>query len=84
MIKDALHSEGVDEIFKLGDNDETAQVIFDKDYLDKIDKIKFPITKIKLLQQLLEIVIGGIKMVNKVKGIDFTKKMQAFVEKYNQ
>lgn len=84
MIKDALESDGVEEIFKLGDEAETEQDIFDEDYLAKIDKIKLPNTKIKLLQQLLAKVIGEIRKVNKVKGIDFTKKMQALVERYNQ
>lgn len=83
MIKDALQSEGVQEIFKLGDENETEQDIFDEDYLAKIDKIKLPNTKIKLLQQLLAKVIGEIKKVNRVKGIDFTKKMEALVERYN-
>jgi type I restriction enzyme R subunit len=83
MIKEALQSEGVEEIFKLGDEAETEQDIFDEDYLAKIDKIKLPNTKIKLLQQLLAKVIGEIKKVNRVKGIDFTKKMQALVERYN-
>jgi type I restriction enzyme, R subunit len=84
MIKDALESDGVEEIFKLGDEAETEQDIFDEDYLAKIDKIKLPNTKIKLLQQLLAKVIGEIRKVNKVKGIDFTKKMQALVARYNQ
>lgn len=84
MIKEALESDGVEEIFKLGDEEETEQDIFDEDYLAKIDKIKLPNTKIKLLQQLLARVIGEIKKVNKVKGIDFSKKMQALVERYNQ
>lgn len=83
MIKDALQSEGVQEIFKLGDENETEQDIFDEDYLAKIDKIKLPNTKIKLLQQLLAKVISEIKKVNRVKGIDFTKKMEALVERYN-
>lgn len=83
MIKEALQSEGVEEIFKLGNEAETEQDIFDEDYLAKIDKIKLPNTKIKLLQQLLAKVISEIKKVNRVKGIDFTKKMQALVERYN-
>jgi type I restriction enzyme R subunit len=83
MIKEALQSEGVEEIFKLGDEAETEQDIFDEDYLAKIDKIKLPNTKIKLLQQLLAKVIAEIKKVNRVKGVDFTKKMQALVERYN-
>ena len=83
MIKEALQSEGVEEIFKLGEAAETEQDIFDEDYLAKIDKIKLPNTKIKLLQQLLAKVIAEIRKVNRVKGIDFTKKMQALVERYN-
>lgn len=83
MIKEALQSDGVEEIFKLGDEAETEQDIFDEEYLAKIDKIKLPNTKIKLLQQLLAKVIGEIRKVNKVKGIDFSKKMQALVERYN-
>ena len=62
MIKEALQSDGVEEIFKLGDEGETEQDIFDEDYLAKIDKIKLPNTKIKLLQQLLAKVIGEIRM----------------------
>ncbi len=84
MIKEALQSDGVEEIFKLGDEAETEQDIFDEDYLAKIDKIKLPNTKIKLLQQLLAKVISEIRKVNKVKGIDFSKKFQALVERYNQ
>ncbi len=83
MMKEALQSDGIEEIFKLGDEAETEQDIFDEDYLAKIEKIKLPNTKIKLLQQLLAKVIGEIRKVNKVKGIDFSKKMQALVERYN-
>ncbi len=83
MIKDALQSDGVEEIFKLGEEKETEQDLFDEDYLDKINKIKLPNTKIKLLQQLLARVIDEIKKVNRVKGIDFSKKMESLVERYN-
>jgi len=84
MIKEALESDGVEEIFKLGDENETEQDIFDEDYLAKINKIKLPNTRIMLLQQLLAKVIKEMKKVNKVKGVDFTKKMQALVERYNE
>ena len=84
MIKEALQSDGVQEIFKLGEEEETEQDIFDEDYLAKIDKIKLPNTKIKLLQQLLAKVIGEMRKVNKSRGIDFTKKMQDLVERYNE
>lgn len=84
MIKNALQSDGVDEIFKMGKETEKEQDIFDEDYLAKIDKIKLPNTKIKLLQQLLARAIGEMKKVNKVKGVDFSKKMESLVQKYNQ
>ena len=84
MIKRALESDGVEEIFRLGEDAETQQDIFDEDYLAKIEKIKLPHTKIKLLQQLLARTIDQIRKVNKVKGVDFSKKMQAIVERYNQ
>lgn len=84
MIKDALASDGVEEIFKMGEEEDNTQDIFDEDYIDKINKIKLPNTKIKLLQKLLAKAIGEIKKVNHVRGIDFTRKMQALVERYNQ
>jgi type I restriction enzyme R subunit len=83
MIKDALQSEGVSEIFKIGEGNGKEQDIFDPDYLDRISKIKLPNTKIKLLQQLLSKVIGELRKVNRVRGIDFSKKMEAIVERYN-
>lgn len=84
MIKDALQSDGVEEIFKLGEDSQKEVDIFDDDYLAKIEKIKLPNTKIKLLQQLLAKAIGELKKVNKVKGIDFSEKMKLLVDKYNQ
>ncbi len=84
MIKQALQSDGVQEIFKLGDDEDNHQDLFDEGYLNKINKIKLPNTRIKLLQQLLAKAIAEIKKVNKVKGVDFSKKMQALVDRYNE
>jgi type I restriction enzyme R subunit len=84
MIAEAIHSEGVEEIFKLGGEDDAEVDIFDEDYLAKIEKIKLPNTKIKLLQQLLAKAITDFRKVNKIKGIEFAKKMQSLVERYNE
>ena len=83
MIADALKSDGVEEIFKLG-SDEGEIDIFDDDYLAKIDKIKLPNTKIQLLQQMLAKAIEEFKKVNKTQGIDFSKRFKSLVEKYNE
>lgn len=84
MIKDALQSDGVEEIFKLGEDQGKEINLFDEDYLSKIEKIKLPNTKIKLLQQLLTKAIDDFKKINKVKGTDFSKKFKALVDKYNE
>ncbi|WP_323592292.1 type I restriction endonuclease subunit R [Aliarcobacter butzleri] len=84
MIEEAIKSEDVEEIFKLGSNDESKIDIFDEDYINKINKIKLPNTKIKLLQQLLAKALEDFKKVNKVKAIDFSKKFHSLVEKYNE
>ncbi len=84
MVKNALISDGVEEIFKLGDKKESEVDIFGDDYLEKIEKIKLPNTKIKMLQQLLTKAIGDFRKINKVKGIEFSEKFKALVEKYNE
>ncbi|WP_417766302.1 type I restriction endonuclease subunit R [Spongiibacter tropicus] len=84
MIKDALQADGVEEIFKMGEDSEGVSDLFDPDYLAKIDKIKLPNTKIKLLQQLLAKAIEDFKKVNKVQAQDFSKRFKALVDAYNE
>jgi len=84
MILEAIQSEGVEEIFKLGEDGQSEVDIFEADYLAKIDKIKLPHTKIKLLQKLLAKAIDEFKRINKIKGVDFSKQMQTLVDKYNE
>lgn len=83
MISEALKSDGVEEIFKLGQGEDGVD-IFDDDYLAKIEKIKLPNTKIKLLQQMLAKAIGEFKQVNKMKAIDFSQRFKALVDMYNE
>ncbi len=64
MIKDAIQSDGVEEIFKLGEDGATEVDIFSENYLAKIEKIKLPNTKLKLLQQLLKKAIDDFKKIN--------------------
>jgi type I restriction enzyme R subunit len=84
MIKEAILSEGVEEIFKLGDKNESEIDLFDEDYLAKLDKIKMPHTKFKLLQMMLAKAIGQFKVLNKMGGVNFSKKLQELVERYNE
>jgi type I restriction enzyme R subunit len=83
MIEDAIKADGVEEIFKMGEGSGEID-IFDDDYLAKIAKIKLPNTKIKLLQKLLATAIGQFKKTNRAQAIEFSKRFQALVEKYNE
>lgn len=84
MIAEALKADGVEEIFKLGDEGAVEVDIFNDDYLAKIEKIKLPNTKAKLLQKLLARAIEDFKKTNKAKGTDFSKQFQVLVQKYNE
>jgi type I restriction enzyme R subunit len=85
MIQEALISDGVEEIFKLDKNDPKNNVdIFSDEYLAKIDKITLPNTKIKLLQKLLAKAIEEYKRTNRIKGVDFSKRLKALVDIYNE
>jgi len=84
MITEALKADGVEEIFKMGEGDTSETDIFDDDYLAKIEKIKLPNTKIKLLQQLLSKAIEDFKKINKTKGMDFADKFRKLVDTYNE
>jgi type I restriction enzyme, R subunit len=85
MIQEALISEGVEEIFKLDKNDaKIGSEIFSDEYMAKIEKIKLPNTKIKLLQKLLSQAISEFKKVNKIKGVDFSQKLKKLIDLYNE
>lgn len=84
MIADALEADGVNDILKIGEGESTEVDIFGDDYLAQLEKIKFPNTKIKLLQKLLAKAIGKFKQVNKTKSIDFSKRFKALVDSYNE
>ncbi|MCW7553867.1 DUF3387 domain-containing protein [Endozoicomonas gorgoniicola] len=84
LIAQAIQSDGVEEIFRLGEDGAAEIDIFDEDYLAKIDKIKLPHTKIQLLQKMLAKAIEGFKETNRAKGIEFTQKFQSLVNRYNE
>jgi len=85
MVKEALLSDGVEEIFKLGQDESQLNVdIFSDEYLAMVESIKLPNTKLKLLQYLLKQAIQEFKKVNKIKGVEFSEKLRKLVELYNE
>lgn len=83
MIKEALISQEVEEITKVGVNETPEIDLLSDEYWERLERIKLPNTKVKLMEKLLRQVIDGIKKINKTKGIDFTKRLNAIIEKYN-
>lgn len=83
MVNEALVSEEIEVINNMGlDNAEQIDLLA-KQYIKKIQMLKYDNTKIQLMQRLLKQVINGVKMTNRIKAIDFTKRLDEIVERYN-
>lgn len=84
MVEEAIVSESVEEIFKLDDNKANAIDLFNDKFLEKINTLELPNTKIKILERLLKQAISDFKKVNKVKGIEFSERLQKIINNYNE
>ena len=82
LIEDALSSTGVEEVFKLKETNKLID-IFSDSYIEKIKAIPLENMKVKILEKLIKQQIEEYKKVNKIKGVDFSKKMKAIIDKYN-
>jgi len=82
MIEEAIRSEGIEEIIQVGDDQENLDVL-SEEYMQRLARLPFPNTKVKLLERLLRMVISEFKKVNKMKGVDFTERLNALVTRYN-
>ncbi|WP_418684076.1 type I restriction endonuclease subunit R [Alistipes putredinis] len=82
MIEEAIQSEGVEEIIQIGHDKDNLDVL-SEEYMERLNRLKLPNTKVKLMERLLKTVITEFKKVNKVRGVDFSKRLNALVEKYN-
>ena len=81
MIQEAILSNGVEELFSVGKN--IHENLFSPEYLQKINDIQLPNTKIKILQQLLKQMIDDYKKTNKIKALEFGEHLQKIVDLYN-
>ena len=81
LLDSAIQSDGIEELFETGKHIDVD--IFSDEYIARIEKIHMPNTKIKALQRLLSYAIEEFKRVNKIKSIEFSERMKAVVETYN-
>ena len=81
MISEALRSEGVEEILQIGEEEQLD--LLSEAYMQRIERLPYPHTKVKLMERLLKQVIKGFRRVNKFKALDFTKRLNDLIARYN-
>lgn len=81
LLEGAIQSDGIEELFESGKHIEID--VFSEEYLNRINAIQLPNTKIKILQKLLSQAIDEFKKVNRIKGIEFSDRMRHVVDEYN-
>lgn len=81
MLEGAIQSDGIEELFETGKH--ISVDIFSDQYMDRINAIQLPNTKIKILQRLLSQAIDEFKKVNKIMGMEFADRLKKVVDAYN-
>lgn len=82
LIRDALISEQVEEITRIGAKEEELD-LFSEQYMERLNRLNLPNTKVKLMEKLLRQVIDKLQKINKAKGVDFSQRLEAIVKSYN-
>ena len=83
MVNDSLISEEVELIHNMVMNNAEEIDLLANSYMARINRLPLKNTKVKLLEQLLRRVIDSVMKVNKVKGVDFTQRLNEIVKRYN-
>ena len=83
LVNEALISEEVVAIntMKL-DNTEQIDLLATQ-YMERLKRLPYQNTKVKLMEQLLKRVIDSVKKVNKVKALSFTERLNGIIDQYN-
>ena len=83
LVNEALISEEVVAINSMRlDNTEQIDLLATQ-YMEKLKRLPYQNTKVKLMEQLLKRVIDSVKRVNKVKAVSFTDRLKGIIDKYN-
>lgn len=81
LLEGAIQSDGIEELFEAGKH--ISVDIFSDKYIEKINAIQLPNTKIKVLQRLLSQAIDEYKKVNRIMGVEFSERLKRVVDEYN-
>ena len=79
MVEDALNCTGIENIV----NDEKSVDLFSEAFLKELDEFKMPITKFNALLKLARKNIAAYGRANKIKSLEFDKRLKKIVDEYN-
>jgi type I restriction enzyme R subunit len=80
MVQDAISCTGIENII----NATEPEDLFSEDFMKQLEKIDLPISKFNALMKLLRKAISDYSNVNRVKAIEFDKRLRAVVDSYNE
>ena len=79
MVQDAITCTGIENIVNAGKPED----LFSEEFMKQLDEVNLPISKFNALLKLLRKAVSGYGNVNKVKAIEFDKRLKAVVDNYN-
>ncbi|GAB1476987.1 type I restriction endonuclease subunit R [Bacillota bacterium] len=79
MVQDAITCTGIENIVNAGDPED----LYSEEFMKQLDGINLPISKFNALLKLLRKAISGYGNVNKIKSIEFDKRLKDVIDKYN-
>ena len=79
MVEEALNCTGIKNIV----SDEKAVDLFSEDFLRELNAFKMPVTKFNALLKLAKKNIAAYGRSNKIKSIEFDKRLKKIVDEYN-
>jgi type I restriction enzyme, R subunit len=85
MLEEAIKSQGVEQLYvnKQSVDENIINLLSDAN-MDKVNKLPFPNTKVKILERLLKQVINGYKKVNKIQSMKFSERLEQLIKKYEE
>lgn len=83
LMQAAMESSGVEEVVKIVENKQGDLDLFDPAHLERIDQIKLPNIRLKLLERLLRQQITDLSKINKVKAVEFIERLNNLIKDYN-
>ena len=83
LVNEALISEEVVAINNMRLNNTEQIDLLATQYMERLKRLPYKNTKVKLMEQLLKRVIDSVKKVNKVKALSFTERLNTIIDQYN-